>query len=366
VARDRPIRLTLVDQAADCIREALLKGRWGGKIPSEKELVREFGVSRGTLRSALAVLFEEGILQPGGRGGRHRVTSKLKRGQRGHGARSGELVRILSPQKRFIVSGQSQRIFQVVSEALGRAGLNLEFEYHPGLWKLRRPGALLRKITALPDTAGWLLYRSTKEVQKWFSDSEIPAVVLGGRHPEIALSHAEFDFVAASRHAAGLFAARGRRRVVFLSVENATAGDHASARAFEEAAARSGLEARTVVFDDTVDGLVRAIDSLLVQHPAPDGYFVGFPNHAPATIGHLTRRGFPVPEKVSVISRMDARLLAESIPTVARYETDSERLGKGLARLIIQAVDSKRMGGPRSHIVMPEFVDGESAGRKIR
>ena len=362
--RVRPVRLTLVDQAADCIREALLKDRWDGEVPSEGELCREFGVSRGTLRRALTVLFDEGILEPGGRGGRHTITDKLKRRRRGSTARVGDIIRILSPQPRFIVAGKTQLIFQVVSEALGRAGLHLEFEHHPGLWKLRRPDATLRKITAQPDTAGWLLYRSTQAVQEWFADSGIAAVVLGGMYPGIALSHAEFDLVAASRHAAGVLAARGRKRVVFLTVEDATAGDHASAQAFCEAAEASGLHAQTVVFDDTVPGLCRAIDSLLVERPAPDGYLVGFPNHAPATIGHLTRRGFPVPKKAAVISRMDARLLVESIPTVARYEIDAERLGKGIARLILHAVDTKRKGGPKAHVVMPEFVDGESAGGK--
>lgn len=361
---DRPVRLTLVDQAAECIRQALLDDRWDGKVPSEGELCREYGVARGTLRSALSVLFDEGTLVPGGRGGRHAVSEKLKRRRRGRSARAGDLVRILSPQSRFIIAGHTQIILQVASEVLGRAGLHLEFEYHPGLWKLRRPDAMLRKITSQPDTAGWLLYRSTEAVQRWFADSVIPAVVMGGMYPGTALSHAEFDLAAVGRHAAGVFAARGRRRLVFLGVENATAGDHASVRAFQEAAAELGIEARTVIFDDTVEGLCRVIDSLLVERPAPDGYLVAFPNHAPATIGHLNRRGFPVPQKVAVISRMDARLLVESIPSVARYQLDAERLGKGLARLILGAVDTTRKGGPKSHIVMPEFVDGESAGGK--
>jgi hypothetical protein len=325
-------------------------------------LCRELGVSRGTLRRALAVLFDEGVLAPGGRGGRRTVTEALKRRRRGGRKRAGDLVRILSPQPRFIVAGETQMIFQVVSESLGRAGLHLEFEYHPGLWKLRRPDAMLRRVTAQPGTAGWLLYRSTESVQRWFAGSGIPAVVVGGMYPGVALSHAEFDLVAACRHAAGLFAARGRRRLVFLTVENATAGDRASARAFEEAAAELGLRARTAVFDDTVPGLCRAIDSLLLEWPVPDGHLVAFPNHAPATIGHLNRRGVPVPEKAAVISRMDARLLVESIPTVARYAMNAEHLGKGIARLLLDAVDTGRKGGPKSHVVMPEFVDGESAG----
>lgn len=365
-ANDRPVRRSLVDQAADHIRRGLLKDRWGGDIPPEKELVRELGVSRGTLRRALAVLFEEGILMQGGRGGRHKVVAKLRENGRGSGRAdcAGNIVRILSPQPRIVLGDKTQFIFQIVSEELGRVGLNLEFEHHAGLWKLRRPDSKMLKITARKDTACWLLYRSTEAIQKWFVNSGLPTVAIGGIYPGIPLANAEFDFVAVSRHAAGIFAARGRKRLVFLTVEKATAGDQASARAFEEAAVALGLHAETVVFDDTVKGLCLAIDKLLVGGPAPDGFLTGFSNHAPATIGHLNRRGYAVPKKACVISRMDSNVLEESIPTIARYQMDGERFSKTVARSILREVDADWKSEPKSHVIIPDFVDGESAGGK--
>lgn len=357
-----PIRLTLVSQAAEFIRAGLDSGRWAEVLPSEAELCRELGVSRGTLRSALKVLFDQERLVPGGRGGRHAIAEAGSRRGRGKPADSGDLVRVLSPQPRFIVAGITQIIFQTVSESLGRAGLHLEFEHHKGLWNLRRPRALLEKITAQPDTAAWLLYRSTKEVQEWFADSGIPAVVIGGKFPGVALSHAEFDLVAASRHAAGVFASRGHRRMVFLSVKNATAGDHASGEAFLAAAAAAGARAEVGVFDDTIPGLCRLLDGFLLAQPVPTAYFVACPNHVHATVGHLTRRGYPVPSAAAVISRMDALLLAESIPSIARYRMDAERLGRGAARLVLRAVSGEGKEAARGHVVMPEFVDGETAG----
>lgn len=358
-----PVRLTLASQAADCIRQGLQGNRWQGSLPAEGELCRELGVSRGTLRSALAVLFEEDLLRPGGRGGRHSIVTKASNRKHGLHALRGNLVRVLSPQPRFIIAGHTQIIFQTISETLGRAGLSFEFEHHSGLWNLRHPDSMLRKITAQPNTVGWLLYRSTQAVQQWFAHSGIPAVVLGGIFPDVALPHAEFDLVAACRHAAGVFASRGYRRMAFLTVENATAGDEASARAFVAAASSIGAEAEIVVFDDTVPGLCRALDGLLVARPVPTAYLAACPNHVYATIGHLTRRGFPVPKSAAVISRMDAVLLAESIPTIARYQMDAERLGRGAARLLLQAVNpaSKNIG---QCIIMPEFVDGETAGGK--
>jgi hypothetical protein len=59
---------------------------------------------------------------------------------------------------------------------------------------------------------------------------------------------------------------------------------------------------------------------------------------------------------------MDAVLLAESIPSVARYQMDAERLGRGLARLLLQAIKPTGKNHARQCIIMPGFLDGETAG----
>jgi len=356
-----PIRLTLTEQVTDCLRQRIRSGAWNQILPSEAELCRELGVSRGTLRRASAVLVEDGTIISGGRGRRYRIAAP-KPSRRTAQLPTGKIVRILSPQPRFILTTQTQNIFQVMSESLGRSGLHLEFDYHPGLWRLKHPDTTLRKITSQPDTAGWVLYRSTKEVQTWFAKARIPSVVLGGMFPGIALSHAEFNLEACSRHAAGVFSSRKHRRMVFLSVENATAGDRASAKAFIAAATAAGAWAELAIYDDTVSGLCHVLDGLLLGQPPPTAYFVAFPNHVPATVGHLTRRGFPVPAKAAVISRMDARLLSEAIPSVARYSMDGEALGRGMAQLMKRSIRTGAKSGDRHCVVMPEFIDGETAG----
>ncbi|MDQ0093705.1 FadR/GntR family transcriptional regulator [Paeniglutamicibacter psychrophenolicus] len=58
-------RLPLADEVVARLREAVASGRWavGTKIPSEPELIAEFGVSRGTLREAVKALAHAGLFE---------------------------------------------------------------------------------------------------------------------------------------------------------------------------------------------------------------------------------------------------------------------------------------------------------------
>ena len=62
----KPIRATLSAQIAQQIEECIKEGVWpvGSKIPSELELMKEFDVSRNTIREAIFSLVHVGILQP--------------------------------------------------------------------------------------------------------------------------------------------------------------------------------------------------------------------------------------------------------------------------------------------------------------
>jgi DNA-binding GntR family transcriptional regulator len=52
-------------QIADDVRKLIVSGRLlpGAKVPSEMSLVEQYGVARGTVRSALAVLVDEGLIE---------------------------------------------------------------------------------------------------------------------------------------------------------------------------------------------------------------------------------------------------------------------------------------------------------------
>ena len=61
----KPVRLSLARQVLDEMEKQLRHGVWkvGEKIPPEPELVRNFGVSRNTIREAVQSLIHAGVLE---------------------------------------------------------------------------------------------------------------------------------------------------------------------------------------------------------------------------------------------------------------------------------------------------------------
>jgi DNA-binding GntR family transcriptional regulator len=71
-----PVRVSLVDQTVEMIRQLISSQRWTDLLPGEEAMRAQLGISRVTLRKALAELAEQGWITFGGRGSRHGVNSR--------------------------------------------------------------------------------------------------------------------------------------------------------------------------------------------------------------------------------------------------------------------------------------------------
>lgn len=353
-----PQRLLLTDQTTALLRDLALKGHWGNVLPSETDLCREFQISRVTLRRALLQLSREGLIVMGGRGRHHRIVRPVAEA----GAPQGRTIRMLSPYPRHRVNTTAQLVQNALLERLAKEGYLMQLEVHPGVYQ-RFSEREMKRLLSLPDTAGWLLYLSSREQQEYLAQAGIPCVVLGSVHPGLALANVEFDVHSSCRHAAGLFLARGRTEMIFLTPEPMTAGDKASAEGFMAGATqgRPPGRARLVTYDTSVPDLCRVLQEQMERHPAPNAVLVGWPEHTFTVLGFLHKLGRRVPEDVAVISRLDDQYLAYSIPSVARYRVDGERMGRRAAELLLDQIHHGP-GKIRSVKLLPEFVPGETLG----
>lgn len=353
-------RVTLTDQAADALREGIKSGRWIKELPGEGVLCHELNISRVTLRRALHQLTIEHLIHPGGHGKRTQILTPQP--VSANYFTSGKTVRYLTPIPLQRMSVSAQMLQSHLQQHLQAAGYKLVYELHPRIYK-RFSSKEMSRLARLPDTAGWVLYISTFEIQQWFQAAGIPSVVTGGLHPKIELANVAFDLRASCAHAANLFLTRGHRYLVLATPGNMTAGDKDGMEGFLQATRQWKTPVQTSILNIAENASVfsRKLDALFLTPKPPTAFLTSWAEHSLTVMGYLQRHGKRVPEDVSIISRFDDPFLEYCIPTIARYHMDCEQMGKKTAELLIELIEHG-LGKARHHMIMPVFVPGASLG----
>jgi DNA-binding LacI/PurR family transcriptional regulator len=218
---------------------------------------------------------------------------------------------------------------------------------------------VLEELAARIAPTGWVLFRSTLEMQRWFSEHSRPAVIAGSRHPGVGLSSVDIDYAAGCRHAAGRFLANGHRHLAIVRPETKLAGDLQSVAGFQ-----SGLseEAAIALHNGSVSGVCASLQRLFASKPRPTGLFVFHATHLLTVLGWLQLRGIRVGKDVSVICRDDEPFLESVIPTPARYTLNAEVFARKISQLVAGVV-ARGAVRPSMYRMLPAFVAGETLGR---
>ena len=345
-----PQRKSLVSATVEVLREAIASGEWPRWLPGELELVRRLRVSRVTLRAALAEL-ERGRWIRAGQGRRREILRRAKT------QTVRPAVVLLTPEPLHRLPASTVFWMDKLREQLEAAGRPLEIHEGTAVYR-RRPGHALEELAARLRPAGWVLYRSTPEMQRWFTEHAPGAILAGSRHAGVTLASADVDHGAACRHAAGRFLAMGHRRLAVVWPESKLAGDLESVAGFQEGV--SGPVA-SVTHDGSVRGICACLERLFARAEAPTGLLVFHAAHLLTVLGWLQQKKRRVPEEVSVICRDEEPFLEAVLPSVARYALPVAAFAKRISRLVLEAVEESG-GSPREHRLMPIFVTGGSLG----
>lgn len=354
-----PVRTTLHHQLISLIRQGIDDARWGGELPSEAELGREFQVSRMTLRKALAQLAEEQWIVLGGRGCAHRIVRRTRRKPKI--ATTARTIRVLTP---FNFAGWDTThylLLETFSERISAAGYRVEIEHHRGIYE-NFQAAKLARLDALPDTAAWLLFFSTAAIQRWFAAAKRPALVVGKIHDDLPLSCIYPDTSAAARHAAGRLYAAGYREMIYL-IENLTSlGDRLASEVFVAEVRRLGGKARIVSYDSDTSAIRKTLLDVIASRPRPTAYVSGSPGIAITALCHLQAAGIRVPAEAGILALWEDEALDITYPAITRYRTNGRIFGRKIEQTLMELI---RHGPGKIRVIpiIPEFVPGESIAR---
>ncbi len=347
--RARVQRLSLISQAAQLLRQELQRGTWQGQLPGERLLADQLGVSRPTLRAALLLLRDEGLLTI-----RHGRPTEILTAPPAPAPRARQ-VNLLSPVPLREMPPLMVCWIDELRERLAAAGQFLELVVRRAAFAARGEH-LLRQLTGQGPDAVWILYLSGARMQRWFTESRLPCLVAGSTYPGISLPSIDLDYRAICRHAAGLMLGRGRQRPALVLPDTSAPGDAESEEGFREAFAGKDIAPLILRHDGSREDLCERVRAACQAKKPADGFLVARSAHALTVLTLLQHEGLRVPADAAVISRDDDAFLRHAVPEVARYASDPREWARRVTKITLDLIAGATPGG--SIRLMPQFERG--------
>ncbi len=342
-------------QVADYLRRQLRAGYWDQRMPSERALMAQTGVSRRTIRAALEELQREGFIRDRSPKGTRLVAPKARR-------KVEELsVGIVFPRTARQIRAAALQFIDELRKTL--AVRNIRLEMHRARYlESEKISADFRRLMAEIHHDAWILGSPPAAMQRWCRSHGIPAMIFGVGDPEANLPNLSLDYHAISRHAAGELLRLGHRHLALFLPRPLRAEDHETAAGFQAAVDNSPHpDARVTLayHDQTIANVCQNVGRMLKT--GATGWFIARQGHFITVQTDLLRRGFAIPEAISLISRDADAYLDDLVPTPTRYEVDLEAYARRCAQLAMRLIEGQCEPGEAVRLVS-SLVRGETTG----
>ncbi|UCF97758.1 MAG: GntR family transcriptional regulator, partial [Spirochaetaceae bacterium] len=326
LSQDQSDSSTLSNKVKNLIWEGIRSGEFapGEKIPSERELCDRFGVSRITVRSALASLAHKGVLRRRAGSGTFVNENRLRTGTIAflrcqHGEHTHEI------RGDFVYS----EVLEGIQSELLESGIHLIFSY------IREKGEDSKRLleNLLYKTDGLILgeMRSEEFYQQVLSQ-HTPFVLINPEFSNYIADTVDYDNLAGAVRATEYMISLGHRKIAFVNGRMPTR--HAVERLNGY---RLALEKHQISFSpDLVAGETNwqsetgytAAINLLKRDPAITAIFAANDALAIGAIKGVRQVGFRVPEDVSVLGFDDMIIAMHSEPALTTMRVDRHAMGR--------------------------------------
>lgn len=311
---------TVTEQVVQVLRDGLRQGRWRGTIPGRTKLAAELGVNHKTVKAALQILEEDGVLASRGAGREREIVGA------GNFTPAPLRVAILlyepaDHQLHYIVDLRHQ-----LSQAGHTASFAAKSTSELGM-NVKRIARLVEKTEA----DAWVVVAGSRDILDWFAAQPTPAFALFGRMMQVPLASTSPKKKAALQEMLALLVSLGHRRIVMLAREERRKPEPGFfERIFFDALEEFGIQTSCYNlpdWDDNPEGLQRIIGSLF-RHTPPTALIIADTSLFLPVQLHLARLGILTPDHVSLACTDANPVFNWCVPTVAHIAWDFRPLTK--------------------------------------
>lgn len=353
-----PIRSRLAERCRDAIRAEILRGRWTGGLPSQQKLGREFQVSPPTLRSALHLLRDEGLLL----------------------IRKGKPTRILtakaSPAKFADRRPEVVLLHDAHSQPDPTGILLLTDRLHHELHRLGHglvvfdamasgQRGLARTLAAIDSQTRPSYYIAASvppEVHRWLQQRSVPVLVVGSRSSGSSLPAIDIAPEATMRHAVQYLVRRGHRRLGLFMPPLTAVGAQLAHRAFLrecESMRADGVTGFVRTCRGQPDPVRRTARDLLLQRTGATAVIASGFELLVGLYAAASELRLRIPEDISVLTTQDFPILDYFHPRPTCYAFSWDRFARHISKIVD---DHLRLGIWLDRFVklLPTLREGES------
>ena len=350
-------RASVSAQASAALREAIRNGVIGDPLPGEHQLARQFGISRSSMRNALAQLSAEGlVIRSNGR------RARLDFSKAPLPTNTPPVVCLVCPVSREVLNYDQHPIVMEMRANCATHGIGWEEAFDARL-DGARPDRHLRQLVGQRKNICWTLLACTAPIQRWFARAGVPTFVLGSCLPGVELPSIDIDYRAVGWHAAGAIVQHGHRHICLLQPRRPLAGDLAAYEGFLSYIAKSPAQAvaTTILVDANRAAFQAKLDQFAKSRQRPTALFSIRLAYALSATFHLLQAGLSIPGDLSLVLGDSHSLIDTALPEITRYR-DVNLSHADRAMRIAEALLAGHAVPLKPTLVIPTFIPGATLG----
>ena len=340
------------EQVAAHLKDEVERGALSETMPGEERLMRRLGVGAATVREALKLLENEGVLVGQGPGRRRKI--KLPE----------ELTK--PPRLRVAIlcyeqSDQSQDYLTNCKNKLETAGHTV-FYAPSHLTEIKMDVRRLARMVKKTEADAWVVLGGTREVLQWFMQQKTPVFADSGRRRRLKIAGIGPDHVPALTEATQRLIDLGHQRIVLLDSLYKVSEPGIIGAAFLDALSAGGITTGSYNmpgWEGGLEGLYAYLDSSFQRSP-PTAIIAGSASTYFATQSFLVNRGIRVSQDLSLICVDNDPYFSQCQPSVSHIRWSSQSIGNRIVRWVRNISEGKE--DTCQTMIKTKFVEGGTIG----